>query len=111
VLTWLLRQDAAGLRLSKMYWTGVFLTTRANRSLGRKPVTSMERAELIEALKQPKIHREYVLGFLVQDNCPECRGQDIGCKCVLASEVMLDPPVAPASRAAAMGSNFEVDEL
>jgi hypothetical protein len=67
------------------------------RSLGRKPVTSMERDELIDVLQQPKINREYVLGFLVQDNCPECRGQDIGCECcVLTSEVLPAPPVAPA---------------
>jgi hypothetical protein len=67
------------------------------RSLGRKPVTSMERDELIDMLQQPKINREYVLGFLVQDNCPECRGQDIGCECcVLTSEVLPAPPVAPA---------------
>jgi hypothetical protein len=81
------------------------------RSLGRKPVTTLERDELIEVLEEPKINREYVLGFLVQDNCPECRGMDIGCECALTPEVLPEPPVAPAPRAAAAGSNFGADEL
>jgi hypothetical protein len=70
------------------------------RSLGRKPVTSIERDELIDVLQQPKINREYVLGFLVQDNCPDCGGQDINCqRCVITLEVMPDPPIAPAPQA------------
>jgi hypothetical protein len=59
------------------------------RSLGRKPMTAAERGELVGLLGQPKINREYVLGFLVQDDCSECGGQDINCKrCVITSEVM-----------------------
>lgn len=93
----------APLWMSKKLDDGTML-----RSLGRKPVTSMERDELIEALQQPKIHREYVLRFLVQDNCPECRGQDMGCECcVLTSEVLPDPPIART----AAESGFEADEL
>jgi hypothetical protein len=71
------------------------------RTLGRKPRTAAERAELLELLQQPKINREYILGFLVQDNCPDCGGQDINCqRCVITLEVMPDPPIAPAPQAA-----------
>jgi hypothetical protein len=59
------------------------------RTIGRKPLTKAERRELLDILDRPKTNREYIMGFLAQDSCPKCHGEDSHCDCVMTEEVIV----------------------
>jgi hypothetical protein len=74
--------------------TPMLVTRKTNegevtRTLERKPLTKAERRELLDALDKPKTNREYILGFLAQDSCPKCHGEDSHCDCVMTEEVIV----------------------
>lgn len=58
------------------------------RQLTRAPRTKSERIEVLALLNNPRTRREFVLKFLVQSNCPTCKGTDLGCTCATNEECL-----------------------